>query len=54
MAGKVSSRAARLRTSAPSRGPSRGSVAMARVSGRPSAVNSGATRSSRMVCTERM
>ena len=44
----------RLWITASSRRPNRGSAAVISVSGRPRAVNSGTTSSSRMVCTERM
>ena len=54
MAGKVRIRAVRLWIAASSRRPDRGSAAVIRVSGRPRAVNSGTTSSSRMVCTERV
>ena len=52
-AGKVRARAGRLPTAAPA-GPDPGAAAIASDSGRPSARNSGAISSSRIVCTARI
>ena len=54
MTGNVTTRASGARMARSSRWPARGNAAMARVSGRPRARNSGASRSSRMVWNARM
>jgi len=53
IAGNVRTRAGRERMTASRRRPARGSTAMASEIGRPSARNSGTTRTSSTVCTAR-